>query len=82
MTLPDAPKSLGEAHAAREAAAPINDLQRDIISAFDALRRRAALLEGGDAAAAAFDDDELPKLQGEAAAWIEGVVDKLVPDPH
>ena len=60
MTLPDAPRDLGAEGAAREAAQPLNDLQVDIVNAFEALRRKT-----GVAAKRA-----LPKLQGDGGAWI------------
>lgn len=66
MTLPDAPKTLGMAHAANEAAQPLNDLQSDIVAAFHVLGGLDPVL------------DPVPKLQGEAAVWMENVVAKIL----
>lgn len=70
LTLPDAPKSLGAAHAAAEAAQPINDLQTDILKAF-------RTLAGKDE-----KTHPLPSLQGEAGPWIKEFVDQALAGEH
>jgi len=70
MKLPDAPKSLGAAHALNEAAQPVNDLQKQILESFRALA-------GRDAAS-----HPLPSLQGEASLWMEDVVKQVLAGDH
>jgi phospholipase C len=70
ILLPDAPKTLGAAHAAKEAKLPLNDLQQDIVSAFATL--------SGDKRLQA----QAPKLQGEAGEWISRVVDDTLAGKH
>jgi len=67
-TLPDAPKSLGQKDALREAAQPLNDLQVDIVAAYENLRIKTGLEAQGD----------LPKFQGEASEWIAKIVDGVL----
>jgi hypothetical protein len=78
MHLPDAPKSLGKEHAMNEAALPLNDLQQDIINAFDGLRKTFKK-KTTTASTAAVDDKEeaLPTLQGEGSEWVTKVVDEV-----
>jgi phospholipase C len=66
--LPAAPKSLGEVDARREAALPLNDLQADIVRAFDLLRQRQGIAQPAP----------LPTLQGDASKWMEGVVSQIL----
>ena len=75
LRLPDSPKSLGFAHAAREAALPLNHLQRDIVNAF-------ATLRGPRGAEAEADVPVLPVLQGEASEWMERVVAEVLEGKH
>ena len=84
LLLPAAPTSLGAAHARREAALPLNDLQRDIVRAFDALeRRRSVETDAGTSdgahrvAAAAAAGAALPTLQGEASEWIAALLRRI-----
>lgn len=78
MHLPDAPKSLGKEHAMNEAALPLNDLQQDIINAFDGLRRTFKKKTATTSTAAVDDKEEaLPTLQGEGSEWVTKVVDEV-----
>ena len=70
MTLPDAPKSLGAAHARAEAMQPVNDLQKDILGAFRAVAGRDPATH------------PLPTLQGDAGAWLEGLVSQVLSGDH
>eukprot|EP00040_Diaphanoeca_grandis_P003851 m.26128 g.26128 ORF g.26128 m.26128 type:complete len:512 (+) comp15286_c0_seq2:50-1585(+) len=70
MTLPDAPLSLGRAHALREASQPMNDLQTDIVNAFLTLRGRDAVT------------GSMPKTQGEAAIWMSDIVKQVLEGKH
>ena len=63
-TLPPAPKSLGVESATIEAAQRLNDLQTDIVGAYEALRLRTGVASPG----------ALPQRQGEASEWISSIV--------
>ena len=62
MQLPAAPKSLGAQDATREAAQPLNDLQLDIVAAYEALRQRT--FPGVESTV------PLPTTQGQGSEWI------------
>jgi len=68
MTLPPAPKSLGRESALREAAQPLNDLQQDIIAAYEALRVRTGVESPG----------AQPVLQGDASEWIGSIAQDVI----
>eukprot|EP00466_Bigelowiella_natans_P002807 jgi/Bigna1/86537/estExt_fgenesh1_pg.C_110141 len=67
-TLPEAPKSLGREHTMREAAQPLNHLQKDILSAFATLTGRNL--------------DTIPKLQGEGSEWVAAAVKDVLQGKH
>lgn len=62
-TLPPAPKTLSPEHAHHEAVQPLNDLQEDIVSAFEALRKLHGLEE----------TRALPTMQGHGSEWISDI---------
>jgi phospholipase C len=73
LRLPDVPISLGRSHALKEAALPLNDLQKDIVMSFRRLR-------GMDAEMC--QAEKLPTLQGEASEWIAVVVKEVMEGKH
>lgn len=68
MTLPAAPKTLSAEHAAQEAVQPLNDLQVDIVAAYDALRESHGIKS----------KRPLPTMQGDASEWISDVAQDVL----
>eukprot|EP00462_Mataza_sp_D1_P025206 CAMPEP_0175146410 /NCGR_PEP_ID=MMETSP0087-20121206/15366_1 /TAXON_ID=136419 /ORGANISM="Unknown Unknown, Strain D1" /LENGTH=495 /DNA_ID=CAMNT_0016431375 /DNA_START=18 /DNA_END=1502 /DNA_ORIENTATION=- len=71
-TLPPAPKSLGSASVASEAAQLNNDLQQDIISLFAKFRGKCDETE----------TENLPMFQGQGSEWLEKVVGDIMDGRH